>query len=131
MIGKTFKSGNYNSWNRFIKTLSDREIFLKDTIIPTIDNILLKMLGTSSDIEKTLIDIKQVCDRKMLRGVQYKIIYTIKDFMVPEAPAAAVSKDTEALKTHINFDGYKLDNLSINVQNGQLLIELSTFFEGI
>lgn len=130
MIDKLFRSGNYNEWNRFIsETLPAREAAFKNTVIASIDNILVKMLGQSSNIEKTAVDAQQICDRRHLTGVRYTITYTINDFIVPDAPAAAIAKDTEAIKQSLLFENFTVKEVLINVQNGTLKVMIETFFE--
>lgn len=130
MIDKLFRSGNYNEWNRFIsETLPAREAAFKDTVIANIDKVLVRMLGQSSNIEKTAVDAQQICDRRHIVGVRYNVTYTINDFMVPDAPAAAIAKDTEAIKQSLLFENFTVKDISINVQNGTLKIMIETFFE--
>lgn len=125
-----FRSGNYNNWYNFItKTLVSREEFLSKTIIPSIDNILLKMLGPTSPIEKSSINAYPILSRTSIKGIKYSLIYTIKDFMVPEAPTKAVQEDTEAIKKCLTFEGYNFTEVSINIQNGELKISFETYFE--
>ena len=130
MIDKLFRSGNYNNWDRFInKTLPMHEEIFRSKVIASIDSILLKMLGNNTVIEKSSLNVSQICDRRSLKGVKYEIVYNINDFKVPEAPVSAVTKDTEALKNAFNFEGFELSELFIDIQTGNLKVSFVSMFK--
>ena len=130
MIDKLFRSGNYNNWDHLINTtLPMHEEVFRSKVIASIDSILLKMLGNNTVIEKSSLNVSQICDRKALKGVKYEIVYNINDFKVPEAPASAVTKDTEALKNAFNFEGFELTELFIDIQTGNLKVSFVSMFK--
>ena len=130
MIDKFFRAGNYNNWDHLINTtLPMHEEMFRSKVIASIDSILLKMLGNNSIIEKTSLNVTQICDRRSLKGVRYDIVYNINDFNVPEASENAVKKDTEALKNAFKFDGFELSDISINIQTGDLKLSFTSLFE--
>ena len=124
MISQTFTSGNFNDWDHLVSTvLPAKNMILRQEIITTIDNVLLTMLGANASIQKTSIDATEICNRNSLSAVRFKLIYTVGDFNAPEAPKAAVDKDVRVITEALLRDDFKLLQVNIDINSGQLLIE--------
>lgn len=125
MISSTFKSGNYNDWDKMVNEVFPQSLFtIEQIIIPQIDDTLLSMLGNNTNIEKERVDITQNCSNGVLEGLTLDLLYLVKDFNVPEAPQKAIDADTEAIRNmFVDVGKYTLNNITIDVNQGNLLLQ--------
>jgi hypothetical protein len=122
-ITATFKSGNFNQFEKFArKELPSKIDLIRYNIIPKIDDVLRSMLGQGLQVEKTSIDIDQICDKENLIGLLCKIVYNVSDFNVPDAPRVAIDQDTETFIKYLSREDAHLKKVEIDVRSGSLTI---------
>lgn len=124
-----FLSGNYNSFDDLIhKDLPEVQTFFEQTILSVIDKTLLSMLGRGCEIEKSEINANVICESGKVESVDFELTYTVADFQVPDAPADAIAKDTEAIEETLKIDRCEVKEVEIDVKTGVLHIVLSIPF---
>lgn len=127
-----FSSGNYNSWDELVRiTLPFINKKMRNEIIPSLDNVLISMLGYGSEegISKQSIDVSQIFENNSIKGVRFEVSYFVDDFLSPGAPKEAIDEDCESIKNAVTTEDIKVSEISIDVQKGILKICFETMFE--
>jgi len=120
---KQFESGNYNSWYESVtNTMPKINNVVRNDIIPSLDTVLNSMLGQYSDIIKKSINMSYIINDTSIDGMLCNILYYIEDFKVQNVPDEAVKKDTDAISYVFNDKKYKIREIKINTNSGELNI---------
>ena len=120
-ITKTFKSGNYNTAERWGKEVIPSKFNdIRYTIIPRIDQSLIEMLGSSADIVKESLNIFQSADKEGLHAFVCNLVYIVDDFKVEDAPKEAINEDEQKLRQALEVEGAHLKTVNIDVKEGKL-----------
>ena len=122
-ITKTFKSGNFNTAERWGKeVIPSKFTEVRYTIIPKIEKVLLEMLGTTANIVKDSLNVFQIASKDGLEGFSCELSYIVDDFQVEDAPREAVNEDEQKLRDALELDTAHLKTVNIDTKTGKLSI---------
>lgn len=113
---ESFRKGNFNEWEELFNAKLPFIIKeIREDVVPSIDAILLEMLGNVSTVEKDSIDLYPVFNQSNLPNqyadstqvsllsnfipfIECKLCYSIQDFKADNIPQDIIQKDIDTIK---------------------------------
>lgn len=130
MITTQFEQGNYNQWYESVVTIMPKiNDLIRHDLLTTLDNTLISMVGTYSDIAKDTINVTYILEDDSIEGVTCTFSYRIDDFKVPNAPDEAVVTDCTAIKSVFDGKPYTIKSININKTTGVLTMTVDFIYD--